>query len=203
MSAGTRPPLLKLGGQEAFKAYEKEFGGMYQNRRLYDVLGNQVIFDITVCRHICTKTEENTRSRVWVQERAEYIPWILTALTDPGTEIRPDKDLANRWNYLLVVEADPTQGLVQEYYCVVAEKLSQGLLTLVTAFPIDYRSWAMRRKSGKAFYPIKRKDGAQCLVLFVQCAVATRLVAIICNGFLRFPARSSSNFLEPRLSDCS
>ena len=118
MSAGTRPPLLELGGEEEYKAYEKEFGRLYQNRRIYDVLGNQVTFDRTICRHVCTKSEEaikSGRSRVWVQVRAEHIPWILAALTDPGTEIRPDKDLANRWNYLLVVEADPMQGFVQEY----------------------------------------------------------------------------------------
>ncbi len=162
MSAGTRLPLLELGGEEAFKAYEKEFGRLYQNRRVYDILGNQVTFDKSVCRHVCTKAEEtarSNRSRVWVQERAEHIPWILAALTDPGTEIRLDKDLANRWNYLLVVEADPMHGLAQEYYCVVAEKLSPGLLTLVTAFPVDYAGWSLRRKSGKALYPIKKRTG--------------------------------------------
>lgn len=164
MSAGTRSPLLELGGEEAFKAYEKEFGRMYQTRRIFDVLGNLITFQGEICRHVCTKDKEDNRSnqhsRIWVQERAEHISWILPALTDPGTEIRPDKDLANRWNYLLVVDADPMQGLPQEYYCVVAEKLSQGALTLVTAFPIDYKGWAMRRKSGKAIYPIKKKDEA-------------------------------------------
>ena len=36
---------------------------------------------------------------VWVQERAEHIPWIIATLTDPGTEMFPnDQDPYNRVN---------------------------------------------------------------------------------------------------------
>ena len=165
MSAGTRPPLLELGGEEAFKAYEKEFGRLYQNRRVYDILGNMVIFPPSSCWHVCFKRDENDRSakrprNIWGQERADRIPWIMSALNDPATEIRPDKTITNRLNYLLIVEADPERNLPQEYYCVVVEKERIGVVAFVTAFPVDQRNWVKRRQSGKALYPINKKDGA-------------------------------------------
>ncbi len=165
MSAGTRPPLLELGGEEAFKAYEKEFGRLYQNRRVYDVLGNMVVFPPSSCWHVCYKRDENDRSarrrrNIWGQERAERIPWIMSALNDITTEIRPDKELGNRLNYLLIVEADPSNDLPQEYCCVVVEKEERGVVVFVTAFPMDQRDWAKRRQAGKALYPKKKKDEA-------------------------------------------
>ena len=44
MSAGIRPPLLLLGGQEAYAEYEKEFRIRYQNHFVNDVLGNRILF---------------------------------------------------------------------------------------------------------------------------------------------------------------
>ncbi len=165
MSEETRPPLLQLGGEEALKAYEKEFGQLYQNRRVYDILGNIVVFPPGSCWHICFKRDEDDRSarrprNIWSQERAERIPWIMSALNDPRTEIRPDREIENRLNYLFIVEADPEHNLTQEFYCVVAERDIRGIVVLVTAFPIDQKGWANRRRAGKALYPNVKKGEA-------------------------------------------
>jgi hypothetical protein len=167
MSAGTRPLLLELGGEEAFKAYEKEFGRLYQNRRVYDVLGNRVVFPPNSCWHICYKRDENDRSErrprdIWSQERAERIPCIMSALNDPRTELRPnDKDPTNKLNYLFVVEADPLAHLPQEYYLAVARRINPTTLSFLTAYPITWREWKEFRDAGPAFYPPKKKKGEQ------------------------------------------
>lgn len=104
MSAGTRPPLLLLGGREAFVEYEKAFRTRYQNEFVNDVQGNRILFREHMCRHACLKSTEENRYKqgqreVWVQERAEHIPWIIAFLTDPGTELFPnDQDPHNRVN---------------------------------------------------------------------------------------------------------
>jgi hypothetical protein len=167
MSAGTRPPLLQLGGQEAFAAYEKEFSRLYQNRRLYDVLGNQVVFEASSCWHVCFEPQEkdqySRRKRtLWSQERAEHIPWIMDALNDLGTEVRPnDKDPINRLNYLIVIEADPANNLPQEYYIVVTERINRTTVRFTTAYPIDVYAWRAYRKTGLALYPMKKKKDKQ------------------------------------------
>ena len=159
MSASTRPPLLQLGGEEAFAAYEKEFGRLYQIRRVTDVLGNVVLFRGHTCRHVCFKSDrpdyyKQGRRVVWMQERAEHIPWILAALTDPGVEVRPnDQDPDNRVNYLLDVDADPAQGLKREFFCVVAEWINDTTLSFVTSFPIDRDYWLKCRKVPGRLYP--------------------------------------------------
>lgn len=166
MSTGTRPPLLQFGGQESFWRYRREFQRLYQSKdvTIVDVLGRRVLFPENSCRHVCFKGDAEDRysrsSRAnWSQERADRIGWILPALTDARIEVRPEKDLYNRINYLLVVEADPIKGLEQEYYCVVAEKLEANAVVFVTAFPINHRNWANRRLK-KALYPQKKKDKA-------------------------------------------
>ncbi len=167
MSAGTRPPLLELGGEEAFKAYEKAFGQLYQNRRIYDVLGKMVVFPPSSCWHVCYKRDEADRSErrprdIWSQERAGRIPWIMSALNDPGTELRPnDKDPINKVNYLLVVEADPSATLPLEYYLVVARRINPTTLSFLTAYPISWRERKAFRDVGPAFYPPKKKKGEQ------------------------------------------
>lgn len=163
MSAGTRPPLLQLGGREAFPEYEKEFGRLYQNQRVYDVLGSKVEFLPSSCWHVCFKRDEEDRSErrkrdLWSQERAERIPWIMSALNNPGTEVRPnDKDPINKLNYLLVVEADPANNLPQEYYLVVARWLNRNTVSFLTAYPITWRQWKGFRDAGPALYPLKKK----------------------------------------------
>lgn len=163
MSVGTRPPLLELGGEEAFRDYEKEFGRPYQNQRIVNILGKIVEFPGSSCWHVCFKRDETDRSArrrrdIWSQERANRIPWILAALTDPKTEVRPnDKDLINRLNYLLVVDAEPLNGLPTEYYIVVTERINKTTVRFITAYQITLQEWRGYKKAGAALYPIKEK----------------------------------------------
>ena len=165
MSAGTRPPLLEIGGNEAFKDYEKEVGRIYQNRRLHDILGNLVEFPASSCWHVCFKRDEEDRSArrkrdIWSQDRANRIPWILSALTNPKTEVRPnDKDPINKINYLFVVEADPLNGLPAEYFIVVTERINKTTVRFTTAYPITLQEWRGYKKAGAPFYPLKGKKG--------------------------------------------
>lgn len=171
MSAVTRPPLLELGGEEAFREYEKEFGRLYQHQRVYDILGKAVEFPGSSCWHVCFKRDESDRSArrnrdIWSQERANRIPWILAALNDPKTEVRPnDKDPINRLNYLFVVDAEPLNNLPTEYFIVVTERISRTTVRFTTAYPITLQEWRGYKKSGAALYPLKvghkkKKGGA-------------------------------------------
>ncbi len=159
MSAGTRPPLLQLGGREAFSEYEKEFRTRYQNQFVNDVLGNRILFREHMCRHICFKSTEENRYKqgqreVWVQERAEHIPWIIAALADPGTEMFPnDQDPYNRVNYLLDVAANPALGEKREFFCVVAEWVDDKTASFITGFPVDRDYWLKCRRVTGRMYP--------------------------------------------------
>jgi hypothetical protein len=153
-----RPALLQLGGQEAFVAYRAEFDRLYRSGAVRDVLGNHVEFPTDACRHVCFKpTEEDPYGRlardVWSQERAERIPWILVALTDPGIEVRPNPQRPDRLSYILVVDAEPLVGLPQEYFGAVCEPTRSGVVQFVTAFPMDQAYWARWRRAGRRFYP--------------------------------------------------
>src|SRR5438128_2282104 len=135
-----RPPMLRLGGEEAFGAYQREFDRLYCSSPLTDVLGHRVQFPPQACRHVCFKpVEEDPYSRLprqdWAQERAERIPWIGAALAAPGTEVRPNIQRPDRYSYILVVEADLTAGWPQEYFGVVTEPVGPGTVEFVTAFP--------------------------------------------------------------------
>lgn len=57
----TRPPLLKLGGEENFRLYRQEFQRLYQARTVTDVLGNRMEFSEAACRHVCFKGDEEDR----------------------------------------------------------------------------------------------------------------------------------------------
>ena len=156
MSTATRPPLLLLGGPEAYTVYEMEFRLRYQNQFVNDVLGNRILFREHMCRHVCFKSTDNNRYKqgqreVWVQERAEHIPWIIAALSDPGTEMYPnDQDPYNRVNYLIDVQADSVNGYGREYFCVVAEWIDDKTASFITGFPVDRAYWQKcRRVSGR------------------------------------------------------
>jgi hypothetical protein len=159
MSAGTRPPLLQLGGSEAFAEYEREFKLMYQNQFVNDILGNRILFRGHMCRHVCFKSTEENRYKqgqreVWIQERAEHIPWIIAVLTDPGTEMFPnDQDPYNRVNYLLEVAADPANRLKREFFCVVAEWIDDKSASFITGFPIEREYWLKCRRVAGRMYP--------------------------------------------------
>lgn len=153
-----RPALLQLGGEEHFQAYKREFNRLYRRNAVVDVLGNQVWFDDSSCRHVCHKRDEEDRSarrerNLWSQERAEHIPWIAAALTSPQTEVRPNNhDKINRLNYLLAIEG--------EYYVVVAEKHSEraNVVWFIMAYPIKHRDWVEYRKAGPSLYAPKKKQ---------------------------------------------
>ena len=159
MSATTRPPLLQLGGEEAFAEYEKEFASRYHRQFVRDVLGNRILFRPHMCRHVCFKSTEANRYKqgqreIWVQERAEHIPWILAALADPGTETFPnDQDPYNRVNYLLEVEADAAKGLNREFFCVVTEWVDDTAASFITGFPVDRNYWLKCRRVSGQLYP--------------------------------------------------
>lgn len=160
MSVGTRPLLLKLGAEPNFSLYEREFFRLYRFGFVTDVLGNQVVFERSACWHVCFEPKEKDqysrrRRNVWSQERAERIPWIMAALSDRGTEVRPnDQDPDNRLNYLLDVDADPENGWEREYFCVVAEKTGPNTVAFITAFPVDQKYWAKCRRAGRKLYPV-------------------------------------------------
>lgn len=153
-----RPATLALGGENSFPAYQAEFIRLYASGRVVDVLGNTVRFPAGACRHVCFKPPEadpysRSPRTVWSQERAERIPWILTALTDPHTEVRPNVQRPERLSYILAVAAVPDQGLPQEYFGVVTERLQPGVVEFVTAFPFDHAYWAHWRMGGAPLYP--------------------------------------------------
>jgi hypothetical protein len=116
-----RLPLLRLGGEEAFAAYEAAFDALFRARPDVDVLGRTVKFPFDACRHACTTdlAGEGYRRgvRAWVQARAERIGWIHRALTAPD-EVRPDFQDPDRIVYLLVVPASPEEDLPQGYFVV-------------------------------------------------------------------------------------
>jgi hypothetical protein len=106
------------------------------------------------CYHACSKDDErNIRQRVWVQDRAERIAWILPALQGQGTEIRPDFQNPRRIMYGVIVDAVPAEGNEQEYFFVVAEPEGKGVARFVTAFPGDHAYWVSFRRGGRPFYP--------------------------------------------------
>jgi hypothetical protein len=162
MSISIRPPLLNLGGELNFPAYEREFNRMYRFGFVTDVLGNQVVFERSACWHVCFEPKEKDqysrrKRNVWSQERAEHISWIMAALTDAGTEVRPnDQDPDNRLNYLLDVDADPENGWAREFFCVVVEKTESKTVAFITAFPIDQKYWAKCRRAGRTLYPVAK-----------------------------------------------
>lgn len=112
-----------------------------------------------MCRHVCFKSPEENRYKqgqreVWVQERAEHIPWILATLTDAGTEMFPnDQDPYNRVNYLLDVPADPMSGLRREFFCVVAEWVDDKTASFITGFPVERDYWLKCRRVAGRMYP--------------------------------------------------
>lgn len=151
-------PLLKLGGQEHFQDYQRKFNSLYFPERVTDVLGNRVVFERSSCWHVCFKPDEDNQNKrfkreLWSQERAERIGWILHALSDPSTEVRPNSTNPNRQNCLLIVEKDEDIGDKQEYFVVVTERLDPGFVLFVTAFPANHKYWSDCRKAGKRLFP--------------------------------------------------
>ncbi len=151
-----RPPLLRLGGEEAFAAYRREFDRLYGLGPVTDVLGRRVLFPPDACAHVCFKDQRQDRyrklPRVWTPERAERIPWILPALTTPD-EVRPSHQTAVHQAFLLLVEADPAVGTTWERFGVYVEPAGAQRVRFVTAFPMDRSYWDAARLKGPRLYP--------------------------------------------------
>src|SRR5262249_38178936 len=146
-----RPPLLELGGEAAFRLYEAQFDRLYRSAPVRDVLGNEVDFPRYACRHVCFRpAEEDPYHRlsrdVWSPVRAERIRWIAVALMDPGTEIRPSHQVEGRLAYLLLVDAAPAAGYEREFYGVFVEVTGPGVVTFLTAYPLDPNAWTKARQ---------------------------------------------------------
>lgn len=154
-----RLPLLLLGGEEAFDAYQAEFDRLYRTDTVLDVLGRSVEFAADRCRHICFKGEDDDpygqSPRVhWRQARPERIGWILVALTDARTEVRPSHRYDNCDAYLVLVHADPANGLPQERFGVFVELLSAVRVRFRSAYPLTHQTWKLAREKGPRKYPI-------------------------------------------------
>jgi hypothetical protein len=147
-----RPPLLCLGGSEAFPAYQAEFARLYDGVTILDVLGRNVSFSSAACEHVCFKADERGSRRIWSQERAERIPWIRVALTQPN-EVRPSHQREKNQVHLLLLEAEPSEGVTKEFFGVYVRPLSDTAVEFVTAFPLDERYWQQARRGGKPLYP--------------------------------------------------
>lgn len=152
-----RLPLLRLGGEGAFTAYQAEFDRLYVAGPVEDLLGRRVEFLPSACRHVCFKTAGadpygRLPRGVWAQERAERIPWILTALTEPE-EIRPSHQTEGHQVYLLLVSVDPILGHAWERFGVYVEPAGTKRVIFVTAFPMDAWYW----KDARLYPAPKRK----------------------------------------------
>ena len=159
-----RPPLLCLGGEEAFAAYKAEFDRLYRAGPVLDVLGQLVLFRSEDCRHVCYKEHRDdvykTGPRgVWKQARAERIPWIYSALTDPRTEVRTDRERAGDLLYLCIFDGEP-----QEPYCVAVHKSGKSEGFFMSAYPVSNQKghpdwskdgWQKKRRKGPVIWPPK------------------------------------------------
>jgi hypothetical protein len=154
-----RPPLLALGGETAFAAYQTEFDRLYHSAPIGDILGRGVEFRRDACEHVCYKGREEDPygklPRTWSQERAERIPWILLALTDPRTEVRPNFRHRERFSYILIIEADPARGYSREFYGVITRPISPGRVEFLTGFPFHFDYWRQMRDGGAPLYPFR------------------------------------------------
>jgi hypothetical protein len=161
-----RPPLLTLGGEDQFAAYQAEFDRLYHDPanpvaaiRDPSVEFVPVEFAPDACRHVCYEGPEGDpygkRPRIWSQKRAERIGWILLALTDPATEVRPDFQDPRRISYTLIIEADPAQGLPREFYGVITRLLPGNREEFVTGFAFDFAYWRKLRNGGAPLYPLR------------------------------------------------
>jgi hypothetical protein len=162
MGLDKRPPLLKLGGEEAFGDYQRQFDRLYRRKTLQDVLGRTVLLrrKLDDCEHLCYVEHRDDvykqgRRHVWSQTRAERIGWLELALMHPD-EVRPDPD-PNCQIYLLTIPADPSTGAAQERYGAVVEVETKTCVRLCSAYPMDESKWNKVRRSGVAVYPPRVK----------------------------------------------
>ncbi len=148
-----RPPLLNLGGHEAFLDYQAAFNPMYAGRLIADPLGNTVSFAPNDCLHICYGGESRFWGAPthWKQKRAERMRWIERAITAPN-KIHPDKDYSKRRKYLLYLPSDnSTQE--NEFYSVIVEALDKTHFAFITAYDISQLTYRAYCNVPPCLYP--------------------------------------------------
>jgi hypothetical protein len=153
-------PLFHLPrGEAAFSAYEAAFDQIYRSGPVIDVLKRRVIFPKYACQHVCFKGSDNDRygrspRTIWDQERADYIPLILPALTDPKTEVRPDHQNKRNNAYLFTISIRTETGLIHvRYYVVVSPGQRNEEVVFNTAYPVNKKYWDAAKRAGRTLYP--------------------------------------------------
>lgn len=158
------PPLLALGGEEAFAAYQREFDRLYRSEPLRDPLGRLVLFHPDDAAHVCFKDQpgdtRRERPRIWSPERAARIPWIETALTTPDA-IHPSHTMAGRHAYLVEGNLELTTGSIWQRFIVYVEPESARRaqrVRFITAFPPDtVNYWQNVKNKAPRLYPARRR----------------------------------------------
>lgn len=158
------PPLLTLGGAEAFAGYQAEFDRFYHSGEVRDALDRLVVFSEDRCKHVCFKDQpgdaDRKLPRVWAQERAERIPWIRLALTMP-VAIHPSHNMLGRQAYLLEGSLELPSGSRWERFIVYVEPEQTRRpkkVWFVTAFPPDtVKYWNDAKNAAPRIYPKKRR----------------------------------------------
>jgi hypothetical protein len=160
------PPLLKLGGEEAFAAYRAEFDHLYRSGEVKDVWERRVLFDEERCEHVCFKdvpgSKHGEQHRVWSQERAERIRWVETALRTPDS-IRPSHTAAGRQVYMVEGTLEVPSGTVWQWFMVYVEPEAARRakkVDFITAFPPDtLQYWKDAGHQAPRLYPPSKHRG--------------------------------------------
>jgi hypothetical protein len=165
------PPILDLGGAEAFAEYTAEFRRLYRSGIVEDVWGRVVRFELPGdedCKHVCTSGQPGDKRqllpREWNQERAERLHWITIALREPES-IRPSHKpgMEDHEGYLVAGYAERASGAEWERYVVYVapEGRQRGKhaksVVFVTAYPIGESYWDEAIQVGPRYYPEKRR----------------------------------------------
>jgi hypothetical protein len=159
------PPLLDLGGAEAFAKYLSNFERLYRSGEVRDVWKRLVLFDAERCEHVCFAdppgSKHGERSRVWAQDRAERILWIETALRTPYS-IHPSHTMQGRWVYKVEGTLELPTGSVWQRFMVIVEPepaRRPKKLDFITAFPPDNQYWKDANHQAPRLYPPSKHRG--------------------------------------------
>lgn len=145
------PELLQFGGYDCISEYDKIFDLIYYpTRPIVDPQGRVIVFNRDCCSHICIAEDRFDKSRKraegedrartsWDQRRAEYILWILPALTTPSLIVKNRQQEGNL-TYLLGYPAGDLIHPSDRYY-VSVRPTSPKRAIFKTAFPITQEKW--------------------------------------------------------------
>lgn len=160
------PPLLDLGGEEEFAAYQEAFNRLYRSGEVKDVWDRRILFDAERWVHVCYKdppgSKHGTLPRGWAQARAARIPWILMALQTPDS-IHPSHTHAGRQAYLVEGNLSSPSGSVWQRFMVYVEPETARRpkrADFITAFPPDTLGyWKAAKNEAPRLYPPKVHRG--------------------------------------------